>query len=232
VKSVRKIAEPLYSFFIAVLLGFLFSIPFLPPIDGGIRIYASTMPLFFGFVAIAAGKFNPFQETWVAEDRLSKFAGMLSALMIIFTVVVPVFIQRWSMAPTFDVPVCPPDQAPYVVGVHQGSFVDIFPQEDASCGQALRICVEDFQSSSTEMLTDASDAEVYQVLMEDGISTGNTTRVFVANDLVSNEAYLFMGFADDFQGDTSHDLISGCGVVHIIEKRPPIFQIATVDVLK
>ena len=232
VKSVRKIFEPLYSFFVAVLLGFLISIPFLPPIDGGIRIYASTMPLFFGFVAVAAGKFNPFQEAWVSDGRLSKLAGSLSALMITFTVVVPVFIQRWSATPAFDVPSCPLDKAPYAVEIHQGSFVDILPEKDAACGQALRICAGDFQASSAEMLADASDAEVYQVLMDNGISTGDTTRVFVANDLVSNEAYLFMGFADDFQGDTSHSLMSGCGIVHTVEKRPSVFQIETVEVLK
>jgi hypothetical protein len=232
VKSVRKIFEPLYSFFVAILLGFLFSIPFLPPIDGGIRIYASTMPLFFGFIAIASGKLNPFQESWVSDGRLSKFAGMLSALVIIFTVVIPIFIQRWSTAPTFDIPACPPDQTPYAVEVHQGSFVDILPDHDAACGQTLRICAGDFQASSAEMLTDASDAEVYQVLMDNGISTGKTTRVFVANDLVSNEAYLFVGFADDFQHPSKHNLVVGCGTVHVIKKRPAIFQIETVEMLK
>ena len=232
VKSVRKIFEPLYSFFVAVLLGFLCSIPFLPPIDGGIRIYASTMPLFFGFVAVATGKFNPFRELWISDGRLSKIAGMLSALVIIFTVVIPIFIQRWSTVPTFDVPSCPPDQTPYAIEFHQGSFVDILPDEDAVCGQALRICAGDFQNSSAEMLADASDAEVYQVLMDNGISTGNTTRFFVANDLVSNQAYLFMGFANDLQRDASHTLISGCGTVHSIKKRPPVFQIETVEVLR
>lgn len=232
VKSVRKIFEPLYSFFVAVLIGFLFSIPFLPPIDGGIRIYASTMPLFFGFVAVAAGKFNPFQESWVSESRLSKLAGMLSVLVIIFTVVVPIFIQRLSTAPTFDISSCQPDQVPYAVEFHQGSYVDILPEDEASCGQALRICAEDFQTSSFEMRADASDAEVYQVLTDNGISTGNGTRVFVGNDLVSNESYLFMGSTSGLQRDSDHNLISGCGIIHSIKKRPAILQIETVEVLK
>jgi hypothetical protein len=232
VKSVRKIFEPMYSFFVAVLIGFLLSIPFLPPIDGGIRIYASTMPLFFGLIAFASGKFDSFQKPWVFEGRLLKFAEILSMLMVILIVVIPIFIQRSSTAPIFEGPLCSPDQVPYAVEFHQGSFVDILPEDDAACGQALRICAGDFQNSSVEMLVDASDAQVYQVLMDNGISTGNATRVFVANDLVSNEAYVFMGFTNDLQSDSDHNLISGCGTVHSIKKRPAIFQIETVEVLQ
>jgi hypothetical protein len=232
VKSARKIFEPVYSFFIAVFIGFLLSIPFLPPIDGGIRIYASTMPLFFGFIAVASGKFGSFQKPWIFEGRLLKFAEVLSVLVIIFILVVPIFIQRLSTAPTFDVPSCQFNQAPYVVEFHQGSYVDILPEDDASCGQALRICVGDFQTSSVEMLGDTSDAEVHQVLIDNGIATGNSTRIFVGNDLVSNESYVFMGFTEDLQQDSDHNLISGCGIVHDIKKRPAIFQIETVDVLQ
>jgi hypothetical protein len=232
VRSTRKIFEPVYSFFVAVFIGFLFSIPFLPPIDGGLRIYASTMPLFFGLIAVASGKFGSFQKSWVFEGRLLKFAEVLSILMIIFIVVVPIFIQRFSTAPTFEVPLCSPDQVPYAVEFHRGSYVDILPEEDESCGQALRICAGDFQTSSVEMLGDTSDAQVYQVLTDNGISTGNGTRVFVGNDLVSNESYLFMGFTSDFQQDSDHNLISGCGIIHSIKKRPAIIQIETVEVLK
>jgi len=232
VKSTRKIFEPVYSFFVAVFIGFLFSIPFLPPIDGGLRIYASTMPLFFGLIAVASGKFGSFQKSWVFEGRLLKFSEILSILVVILIVVVPIFIQRLSTAPTFEVPLCSLDQVPYAVELHRGSFIDILPEDDASCGQALRICAGDFQTSSVEMLVDASDAQVYQVLMDDGISTGNGTRVFVGNDLVSNESYLFMGFTSDFQRASDHNLISGCGMVNSIKKRPAIFQIKTVETLK
>ena len=232
IKSAQKVFEPVYSFFAAVFIGFLLSIPFLPPIDGGLRIYASTMPLFFGLIAVASGKLGSFQKPWLFEDELSKYTELLSILVIIMIVVVPIFIQRLGTAPAFEVPICPPDQVPYVVEFHQGSFVDILPDDDATCGRALRICAEDFQTRSAEMLVDASDAQIYQVLMENGISTGNGTRVFVSNDLVGNESYLFMGFTSDLQRDSDHNLISGCGIVHDIKKRPAIFQIETVEVLK
>jgi hypothetical protein len=232
VKSVRKIFEPVYSFFVAVFVGFLLSIPFLPPIDGGLRIYASTMPLFFGLIAIACGKFGFFQKSWVSEGKLLKFVEILSILVIILTVIAPIVIQRLSTVPMFEVPLCPLDQVPYAVELHQGSFIDILPDDEASCGHALRICAIDFQNNSVEMLTDASDAQVYQVLIDNGISAGNGIRVFVGNDLVSKNSYLFMGFVSNFQRVLDHNLISGCGMVNSIKKRPDIFQIETVEILK
>ena len=202
----------MYSFFVAVFIGFLLSIPFLPPIDGGLRIYASTMPLFFGLIAIASGKFGSLQKPWVIEAKLLKFAEIMSILVIILIIVVPILIQRLSTAPKFDVPLCPPDQVPYVVEIHRGSFVDILPDDERSCGRALRICARDFQNNSIEMLTDVSDAQVYQILLNNGISTGDDTRVFEGNDLVSKTSYLFMGSVVDFQQTSDHNLIAGCGM--------------------
>jgi hypothetical protein len=232
VKSARKIFEPVYSLLISVLIGFLLSIPFLPPIDGGIRTYASTMPFFIGLSAVACGEFDSSQNLWGGEGKLLKFVGILSSLVIILTIIVPVFILRLSAAPKVDVSLCPLDQAPYSVELHQGSFVDILPDDEAACGHALRICASDFQNSSGEMLTDASDAQVYQVLIENGVSAGNGIRVFVGNDLVSNTSYLFIGSTSDFQQGSDHDLISGCGTANSIKKRPDIFQIETVEILR
>lgn len=232
VKSARKIVEPVYSFFIAVFIGFLLSIPFLPPIDGGIRIYASTMPLFFGLVAIAIGKPGSIQKPWEGENKLLKFVEVLSILTISLTIMVPILIQRLSTTPKFDVPICLPGQAPFVVELHKGSFVDVLPDDEASCGHALRVCAEDFQNSSLEMLADASDAQVYQVLVDNGISTGNATRIFVGNDLVSKESYLFKGLIGDFQQMPDQTLISGCGIERNIKKRPVVFQIETVEIIR
>lgn len=231
-KSVRKIFVPVYSLLVTVFVGLLLSIPFLPPIDGGLRIYASTMPFFFGLLAIACGEFDSFHTPRAFEGKLLKFVEVLSFLVIILTIIAPIFIQRLSTAPLFEVPVCPLDQVPYAVELHQGSFVDVLSDDEASCGHALRICARDFQSSSVEMLADASDAQVYKVLFDNGISTGNNIRVFEGNDLVSEKSYLFMGYTSDFQQVLDHNLISGCGMVNSIKKRPAIFQIKTVEIFK
>ena len=229
IKSIRKFFDPAYSFFVAVFIGFLLSIPFLPPIDGGMRIYASTMPLFFGLVAIACGNFGAFQKSWVIEGKLLKLAETLSVLVIILAGIVPIFIQRLNMAPLFETPSCPAGQVPYAIEIHQGSFVDILPDNEASCGRALRICASDFQDSSVEMLADASDAQVYQVISDHGVTTGDGVRVFEGNDLVSETSYLFTGSIRDFQRTSDHNLIAGCGILNSIKKRPNIVQIETME---
>jgi hypothetical protein len=230
VKAVRKILEPVYSLLIAVFVGFLLSIPFLPPIDGGIRIYASSMPFFFAFAAIAPGEDNSLPRSQVFESKLLRFVEILSILVITLTVIVPIFIQRLSTPPMVEVPICPPDQGPYAVELHQGSFVDILPDEETACGQPLQICASDFQSSSTLMLVDASDAEVYKTIIDSGSPTGTGIRVFAGNDLVSEKPYLFVGSTSDFQRLPDHNLISGCGKIINIKKRPSIFQIETVEI--
>ena len=232
VKSVRKISQPAYSFFVVVFIGFLLSIPFLPPIDGGIRIYASTMPLFFGLAAMAWGKFGSFQMPWGSEGIVLRFAGILSTLIIILAAIVPIFIQRLSTAPSFEIPSCPDDRVPYVVEIHQGSFVDILPDNETSCGRALQVCASDFQDSSIEMLADASDAQVYQVILDSGITAGDGIRVFEGNDLVSETSYLFIGSISDFQRTSDHNLIAGCGILNSIKKRPNVVQLETVEILK
>ena len=231
VKSVRKIFVPVCSLLVAVFVGFLFSIPFLPPIDGGLRIYASTMPFFFGLIAIGCGEFNAFQKVWEGEGNLLKLVEGLSIFGITLTFLVPIFIQRFSAAPVFDIPLCSIDQTPYVVELHQGSFIDVLP-DDKLCGQAARICAKDFQNSSVEMLVDTSDAQVYRVLIDKGISTGSGVRIFEGNDLLSKKPYLFMGFVRDFPQALDHHLISGCGIEYAIEKRPSVFLIQTLEILE
>ncbi len=232
IKIIRKISDPAYSFFVAVFIGFLLSIPFLPPIDGGIRIYASTMPLFLGLVAIACGNFGAFQKSWAFEGTLLKLAETLSTLVIILAGIVPIFIQRLNTVPLFKTPSCPAEQVPYVVEIHHGSFVDILPDNETSCGRALRTCASDFQDSSVEMLADASDAQVYQVISDSGVTTGDGVRIFEGNDLVSETSYLFIGSIKDFQKTSDHNLIAGCAIVNSIKKRPNIIQIETIEILK
>jgi len=178
------------------------------------------------------GKPGSIQKPWEGENKLLKFVEVLSILAISLTIMVPILIQRLSTTPKFDVPICLPGQAPFVVELHKGSFVDVLPDGEASCGHTLRVCAEDFQNSSLEMLADASDAQVYQGLVDDGISTGKATRIFVGNDLVSKESYLFKGFTGDFQQMSEHTLISGCGIERNIKKRPVVFQIETVEIIR
>jgi hypothetical protein len=229
IKAARNIMQPVYSLMVAVLVGFLVSIPFLPPIDGGIRIYASTVPFFFGFLAISVGTTRPGQTPEVFEGASRKTLEVLAGMLIFLITVVPLVIHRSSSPPQFEIPGCSPDQVPYVIEVHRGSFVDVLPDEDAACGRAGRICASDLEDNSLAMLTDASDAEFYRAIMDvvDRQNIlGGRTRLLVANDLVSETPYLFLGPVDQTSVLES-DLIAGCGTLVSIKKRPEIIQIQT-----
>jgi hypothetical protein len=56
VQCLRRSQQPPYGFVGAATLGHLASIPFAPPIDAGLRVYAATMPLLVLLVAIAVGE--------------------------------------------------------------------------------------------------------------------------------------------------------------------------------
>jgi hypothetical protein len=226
IKSARKALAPVYSLLVAVFVGFLLSIPFLPPIDGGIRIYASSMPFFFGILAVACKKAEP--GSVAIEKKLLITVKALSTLIVILIVVIPVFIQRFSKAPGFELPVCQLDQAPFAAELYRGSYIDVLPDQDPSCGHAPHICASDFQDSSLEMLMDASDAEVYQAFIDQHNSTNTGFRIFVGNDLVSKSTYLFTGDVDAFR-NFDIGLLSGCGTVVSVKKRPSILQIETVE---
>jgi hypothetical protein len=152
-------------------------------------------------------------------------------LIIIFTVVVPVVVQRLSAPPGFAVPSCTPDQVPYAVEFHQGSYVDVLPDEGTSCGRAPKICARDFQAHSVEMLVDASDSEVYQTLSRGQSSIDTGIRIFVGNDLISKNPYLITGFTATFNG-LDDGLISGCGTIKSVKKRPDILFIESTGAME
>jgi hypothetical protein len=229
VKAVRKIMAPVYSLMIAVLVGILISIPFLPPVDGGIRIYASIMPFFFGFLAISVGRSSPLQKQVAFEGFSRAGLEILAGVVIVLITIVPLVIQRTGSPPQFAIPACAPDQVPYVVEVHQGSFVDVYPEKETACGRPGQICASDFERNSLALLTDASDAEVYRAIVDVVAvqnSTGSATRFLIGNDLVSETPYLFLGPVSQVPVMES-GLIAGCGNLINIKKRPEIIQIQT-----
>jgi hypothetical protein len=57
------------SLLLAAFAGVVLSVPFLPPMDGGARFYASTMAFFFALPAIAVAGRRAFIEAELESDR-------------------------------------------------------------------------------------------------------------------------------------------------------------------
>ncbi len=222
VKSARKIASPLHSLFLAAFAGILLSIPFLPPIDGGVRIYASTVPFLFGLSALALGR--PDRPPIEDDDWQPRLAGMLSMCIIILASVIPVFLNRLGKEPPATLLTCPSEQVAYAVELHPASFVDLVPAGRSPCGHAPQICLADFQANS--WMVDASDAQVYNELTAYSKATGQVIRIFPAHEITSGKFYLFMGKASELSPGQA---LTGCATEILIEKRPSIYRIETVD---
>ncbi len=227
VRSLRQIASPAFSLWAACFLGILLSIPFLPPVDGGRRFYASTMPFVFILPAVAAARLLPKRQEPSAFPEVLGAVQATALLLLASTVVVSVLLQNLSRAPSFPVPECPPEQAPFAVRLDPGSYVDLVPEGGGACGSAPEICLQDFQANGTEKTID----DFYQELLRQSEALGTTSRIFTADDLIDGRFYYYLGAASELRTDAANRVLTGCAQVIEIttQTRPTIYKIESIQ---
>jgi hypothetical protein len=226
-KSVRKIRVPTYSLVLAGFIGFILSIPFLPPRDGGVRFYASTVPFFFLLPTIAfEGVVSPLEKQGQIDFWLKRSAVILSTLLLGLTVLIPVLAQQTGRSNVdIEVPSCPVDQTPFAVQLDAGSFIDLVPDMALLCGRAPEICLSDFKANSD--ILDLSDLLVYRELVNQVDRSGKSIRVFPARELLHGVSGLFTAESAKLQKIANNSIISGCASRVVIAKRPDIYRIET-----
>jgi hypothetical protein len=220
-RLIKRRALPETSLLITGFAGILLSIPFLPPIDGGVRIYASTIPFVYILPAYAIAGF--FSDANRQEKKpLIKPVRAISGILSILTVMVPVMIMKLAHQPTVAVPSCDLEQVPFSVEVIEGSFIDLVPDHTTSCGGVPQVCISDFRHSMGT--NDPSDMEVYNFLISQ--AEVESIRVFPADDMISGKHLLFVGTSRElnFQENTQ---VTGCATEIFIERRPRIYKIET-----
>ena len=224
VKSFRNFARPEFSLLIAAFAGILVSIPFLPPIDGGIRIYASSMPFVFVLVALAIGKTFSVTESAKGQDGFAITVKTMSILLGTLTVLLPVLILHINKQPAVNAASCSSAQVPYAVIVNPGSYIDLIPDATTACGRVPEICLRDFQQNLGS--NDPSDQEVYQHFI--AWTAGKSLRLFEAQDIVQGEFHFFAGPSADFPNVSKSYVIAGCAAKINVPRRPDIYQIESV----
>ncbi len=218
-RAARRIALPDFSLLLAGFIGILLSIPFLPPIDGGIRIYASTMPFFFALPAIAAAGLLPHRQD-EKGSAVPNAAGTLGIVLAGLTVVVPVIVLFLNPKPAFAAPACTADQVPYAAVFSRGSYIDLKDGGTADCGRLPQLCVRDFKANQGS--TDPSDEATYDALMSGAAQS--IIRVFPANDLVNGRPHIFVGPAASLNV-RNNSVLTGCASETLIKGRPSIYTI-------
>lgn len=224
VQAIRRRSEPLFLLLITCFIGIFFSIPFLPPIDGGNRFYASTMAFFFAIVVIPLIRFPKNGETWGVEVDHSILPTAISgSLVVVLTVLTPIFLQRANELPDIPIAACPSEQEAFAIILNPDSYVDL-STDDGSCGIVPEICLDDFRANGADSESD----DFYQELEKQATANDAVTRILPENNLIDSKFHFFVGSIDLFKRGAIGEIITGCAT-EIRTEHQSIFKIESVN---
>jgi hypothetical protein len=192
--------------FLAGFVGVFLSIPFLPPIDGGARFYAGTMPFFFVLLAVGVSRFIDHGEEPATAINELLFLRFSSVTLLALTVLLPPLLLRTISRPDLNEPICSAEYRPFVVRVNPGSYIDLVQDGNISCGLAPEICLDDFRKHNSEMHID----DFYQELDVLASSTEADMRIIPTVNLLDGYFQYFVIPDSLVRGSSSKELLSGC----------------------
>ena len=149
----RKRNEKLQGLFLCYLAGIIISIPFLPPIDAGIRPYATIIAIFIVVVAMAIvsclENMLPYslraKNKWLANyDHL---IWQTSLVILMFVIIAPFTIKMFVPQAPPITPVCQPGEIPIVFELKNGSFVTFERNEIVQKTELPQIPIKDVERS-------------------------------------------------------------------------------------
>jgi hypothetical protein len=191
---------------LAGFIGIFLSIPFLPPIDGGMRFYASTMPFFFVLLAVGVSRFNDRDEEPAPAKNELFFLRLATMAILALTVLLPPVTLRTTSLPELDEPVCSEEQRSFAIEVNSGSYIDLIQDKDAACGLAPDICYDDFLKHNTEMHID----DFYQQLDTLASTSQTNMRIIPTLNLLDGHFQYFITTDSQALAGSSQKLITGC----------------------
>lgn len=211
IQLIRDIHSNHSLLLIAGFIGIFLSIPFLPPVDGGARFYAGTVPFFFVLPAVGIEWFSSkAQQTatpvWMTDLGITK---AVSIAVIIMTLIIPFIIhtvESFKENPDHIVLQCSAGQESFVIELHPDSYIDLVKNGTAKCGDVPNVCFDDFKWNNIEKTTD----DFYQELFRLTDNTGSNARIIPAVDQIENEFHYFYLPLDKLSSDVSYDQLSGC----------------------
>jgi hypothetical protein len=219
-----KSRSAISTLLLAGFIGILLSIPFLPPVDGGMRFYASTMPFFFVLLAVGVSRFIDLDEE-PAPAKSELFSLRFgSVILLTLTVLLPPVTLRASTRPALTEPACSPEQRPFVIDIHPGSYIDLVQDGSTSCGLAPEICYDDFMKHNTQMGID----DFYQELDTLATSSQTNVRIIPMINLLDGKFQYFVTTDNQVLGGSSQKLLSGCAT-RIQTENQRIFLIESIS---
>jgi len=219
-----KLRSDTSTMLLAGFVGIFLSIPFLPPIDGGMRFYASSMPFFFVLLAVGASRFTDLEREPATVTKELSYLRFVSVTLLALTVLLPPVTLRASTKPTLTEPACSPEQRPFIINVNPGSYIDLGMDENSSCGFAPKICYLDFLKHNTEMYID----DFYQTLDTLASSSQSDMRIIPTINLLDGYFQYFVAPDSRTLTELSGGLLSGCAT-RIQTENQRIFVIESIS---
>jgi hypothetical protein len=213
--------SPVHALLLAGLAGVILSIPFMPPIDGGSRFYASSVAFLFA-LAIMGIPTRPAERPTITVRSVSPLAG-LSILVVLCALILPITLANLNRQPAqFSVPACPDDFEPFMAQVSRGSYIDLVQAGD--CGLAPAICLSDFIENGTEPTTD----DFYQELISQASMHEDAMRVALVVNWLNKKHYYLLGSPAQLDIYETRQVFTGCAA-HIRTRNQNIYEIQAIQ---
>ncbi|HEX5837376.1 MAG TPA: hypothetical protein VFY26_06070 [Anaerolineales bacterium] len=213
------------SLLLAGFAGILLSIPFLPPIDGGSRFYAGTMPFFF---ALPAAGLRGLVNRWrlEADPAVHHWSDVLlpkaiSMVLLLLVPVGPLLAYRLVEKPAYTLPACPAGQNPFAIDIHAGTYIDLVNERSLHCSAVPRVCLGDFETNNIEKQID----DYYQRLLSLAEGEESGIRIVPALNLVEDEFHYF--YLSTTRFPDVRDFVTGCAT-EIQTKNQTIYQVESI----
>jgi len=223
-RLIFKLRSNFSTMFLAGFVGVFLSIPFLPPIDGGMRFYAGTMPFFFVLLAVGVSRFTDRDGESAPATKELFFLRFGSISLLLLTSLLPPVTLRASTRPALTEPTCSPEQRPFIIRANPGSYIDLVKDENVSCGLAPNICYRDFLNHNTEMYID----DFYQELGSLASTSHTDMRIIPTVNLLDGYFQYFVTSDSQVLDGSSQELLAGCAT-RIQTENQRIFLVESVS---
>ena len=209
-RAFRNRKNPANLLLLAGFLGVLFSIPFLPPIDGGNRFYAGSVPFLFALLAAAlpAGRQpQPEEPSQTGSDaRMGKGSAWLSGLMLVLAALLPLVILAFGTPPEVQPRSCAAGQIGFTTQIEDGAIVDILPEESEVCAGSPALCRTRFISNGMDQAND----DFYRLLADMSAQSNSGLRLWAGVERNTEEYYFWAAPLELAANLESRTTFSGC----------------------
>jgi len=217
----RNFRLNLSSLLVTGFTGILLSIPFLPPIDGGSRFHASTVPFMYIIPAVGVSKLLKQKPVDLTKTTTSTGLRLSTSIIVFLTIVAPLLIYSFSTKPETGDIACSSGQEAFTIKVNPSSHIDLIQGGRASCGFSPAICLDDFETHNTEISSD----DFYQFMLSRAQEMD--IRVIPAINFKDDEFRYFFVRPEMILNNRSQGLLSGCAT-EILTRNQQIYLVESI----